>query len=137
MYSSPSIFIRPSSRDRPYYVIGYDGRAGGRPHRFPHNNFSSVFQIFTKLDHMIALWKGKNPIYFGVITIIKTGVFCDAHISCLLYISYKTTFFQKIILKLFLGRFLWNLLQDMQNSLNFICLSNSHFCLHGFCLLVI
>jgi hypothetical protein len=22
---------------------------------------------FTKLDHMIALWKGKKPIYFGVI----------------------------------------------------------------------
>jgi hypothetical protein len=28
---------------------------------------SSVYWIFTKLDHMIALWKGKNPIYFGVI----------------------------------------------------------------------
>jgi hypothetical protein len=41
-------------------------RAGWRPHRFPHNNFSSVYWIFTKLDHMIALWKGKNPIYFGV-----------------------------------------------------------------------
>ena len=40
--------------------------AGGRPHRFPHN-FSSVYQIFTKLGHMIPLWKGKNPIYFRVI----------------------------------------------------------------------
>ena len=40
---------------------------GGRPHRFPHNNFSSVYRIFTKLGHMIPLWKGKNPIYFGVI----------------------------------------------------------------------
>ena len=40
---------------------------GGRPHRFPHNNFSSVYRIFTKLDHKIPLWKGKNPIYFGVI----------------------------------------------------------------------
>jgi hypothetical protein len=40
---------------------------GGRPHRFPHDNFSSVYQIFTKLGHMIPLWKGKNPIYFGVI----------------------------------------------------------------------
>ena len=39
----------------------------GRPHRFPHNNFSSVYQMFTKLGHMIPLWKGKNPIYFGVI----------------------------------------------------------------------
>ena len=33
---------------------------------FPHDNFSSVYWIFTKLDHMIALWKGKKPIYFGV-----------------------------------------------------------------------
>ena len=62
------IFIRPS-RDGPYYVIGYGGRAAGcgRPHRFPHNNFSSVYRIFTQLGHMIPLWKGKNPIYFGVI----------------------------------------------------------------------
>jgi hypothetical protein len=37
---------------------------------FPHNNFSSVYWIFTKLGHMIPLWKGKNPIYVGVITII-------------------------------------------------------------------
>jgi hypothetical protein len=54
------------SRDGPYYVIRY----GGRPHRFLHNNFSSVYRIFTKLGHMIPLWKRKNPIYFGVITII-------------------------------------------------------------------
>jgi hypothetical protein len=39
------------------------GMAGGRP----HNNFSSVYRIFTKFCHMIPLWKGKNPIYFGVI----------------------------------------------------------------------
>jgi hypothetical protein len=43
------------------------GMAGERPHRFPHNNFSSVYRIFNKLGHMIPLWKGKNPIYFGVI----------------------------------------------------------------------
>jgi hypothetical protein len=54
------IFIRPS-REEPYYVIGY----GGCPHRFPHNNFSSVYRVFTKLCHMITLWKGKNSIYFG------------------------------------------------------------------------
>ena len=40
---------------------------GGRPHRFPHDNFSSVYRIFTKLVHMIPRWKGKNTIYFGVI----------------------------------------------------------------------
>ena len=34
---------------------------------FPHDNFNSVYWIFNKLDHMIPLWKGKNPIYFGVI----------------------------------------------------------------------
>jgi hypothetical protein len=28
---------------------------------------SSVYWNFTKLDHMIPLWKGKNPIHFGVI----------------------------------------------------------------------
>jgi hypothetical protein len=43
------------------------GMAGRRPNKFPHNNFSSVYRIFTKLGHMIPLWKGKNPIYFGVI----------------------------------------------------------------------
>ena len=37
---------------------------------FPHDNFSSVYWIFTKLGHMIPLWKGKNPIYVGAITII-------------------------------------------------------------------
>ena len=43
------------------------GIAGRHPHRFQHNNISSVYRIFTKLSHMIGLWKGKNPIYFGVI----------------------------------------------------------------------
>ena len=28
---------------------------------------SSVYWIFSKLGHTIPLWKGKNPIYFGVI----------------------------------------------------------------------
>ena len=59
------------------------------------------------------------------------------HLQFLLYISYKNTFFQKNILKLSLGRFLGNLFQDAQNSLNFICLSDSNFCPHGFCFLVI
>jgi hypothetical protein len=34
---------------------------------FLHDNFSSVYWIFTKLDHMIPLWKEKNPIYFSFI----------------------------------------------------------------------
>jgi hypothetical protein len=29
--------------------------------------FSSVYRIFTKLGHMVPLWKRKNPIYLGVI----------------------------------------------------------------------
>jgi hypothetical protein len=33
---------------------------------FPHDNFNSVYWIFTKLGHMIPLWKGKNLIYVGV-----------------------------------------------------------------------
>ena len=57
------LFICPS-RGRPYYVIGYGGRAA------VHTGFrtmtSSVYWIFTKLCHMIPLWKGKNPIYFVV-----------------------------------------------------------------------
>ena len=57
------IIIRPS-RGGPYYVIGNSGRAacggcaGVRPHRFPHNNFSSVYRIFTKFGHMIPLFWG-------------------------------------------------------------------------------
>ena len=39
--------------------------AGGYPHRFSHNNFSSLYRIFTKLGHMIPPWRVKNPIYFG------------------------------------------------------------------------
>ena len=70
IWQDPIIFICPSSQNGPYYVIRYGGRAGGHPHRFPHNNFNSVCRIFTKFDHIIAMWKGKNPIYFGVITII-------------------------------------------------------------------
>jgi len=58
-----SFYMPISRRGR----IMWLGMAGGRPHRFPHNNFSSVYRIFTKLGHMILLWKGKNPIYFGVI----------------------------------------------------------------------
>ena len=58
------IFIRPS-RDGAV-LCDWVWRAGGRPHRFPHNNFRSVYGIFTKLGHVIPLWKGKYPIYFGV-----------------------------------------------------------------------
>ena len=57
------IFMRPSWDIH----IMWLGMVGGRPHSFPHNNFSSVYRIFTKLGHTIPLCKGKNPIYFGVI----------------------------------------------------------------------
>jgi hypothetical protein len=50
-----SSFYTPVSRQG---RIMWLGMAGGRPHRFPHNNFSPVYQIFTKPGHMIPLWKG-------------------------------------------------------------------------------
>jgi hypothetical protein len=40
------------------------GRVGGRPHRFAHNNFSSVYRIFTKLGHMIPPVEGEEPYLF-------------------------------------------------------------------------
>ena len=61
----PIPFYMPVSRRS--VLCDWVWRAGGRPHRFLHNNFSSVYQIFTKLGHMIPLWKGKTPIYFEVI----------------------------------------------------------------------
>ena len=64
------LFVYARLETGPYYVIGYGGRratGGGRPHRFPHDNFSSVYRIFTKRGRMIPLWTGKNPIYFGII----------------------------------------------------------------------
>jgi hypothetical protein len=45
-------FYTPVSRQG---RIMWLGMVGGRPHRFPHNNFSSVYLIFTKLGHMIPL----------------------------------------------------------------------------------
>jgi hypothetical protein len=58
-------FYTPVSRQGRIMWLGMAG--GGGPHRFPHDNFSSVYRIFTKLGHMIPLWQGKNTIYFGVI----------------------------------------------------------------------
>jgi hypothetical protein len=63
---------------------------------FPHDNFSSVYWIFTKLDHTIPLWKGKNPIYFGIIrskvkvTVTINIIFDNGHfrtITLVLYIG--------------------------------------------------
>ena len=54
-------FYTPVSRRA--VLCNWVWRAGGRP----HNNFISVYWIFIKLDHTIPLWKGKSPIYFGVI----------------------------------------------------------------------
>ena len=42
------------------------------PYRLNQHRSWTVYWIFTKLGHIIPLWKGKkNPIYFGVITIIS------------------------------------------------------------------
>jgi hypothetical protein len=63
---------------------------------FPHDNFSSVYWIFTKLGHMIPLSKRKNPIYFGVITIIPFDnlyidgriLWCTHFLLSLIYINF-------------------------------------------------
>ena len=68
----------------------------------------------------VMLWEEGLSIYRVVQKVFVTFDF-------LLYISYKTTFVQNNILKLSLGRFLLNLFQDTQNSLNFICLFNNLF----------
>ena len=39
-------------------MIGYGGRRAG---------FRTITLVLYKLGHMIPLWKGKNPIYVGVI----------------------------------------------------------------------
>ena len=57
---------------------------------FPHDNFSSVYWIFTKLDHMIALWKGKNPIYFGI---IRSKVKVTVTINRIVYVCNKIILF--------------------------------------------
>jgi hypothetical protein len=33
---------------------------------YSNGDLDLVYQIFTKLGHVIPLWKGKKPIYFGV-----------------------------------------------------------------------
>ena len=63
-----------------------------------HDNFSSVYWIFTKLGHMIPLWKGKNLIYVGVIrskvkvTVTLNIIFDNGrfHITLVLYIGSLT-----------------------------------------------
>ena len=49
----------------------------------------------------------------------------------------KPHFFKKIFKSYLWADFYENLFQDTQNSLNFICLSDSIFCLHGVCFLVL
>jgi hypothetical protein len=54
--------------DRRRAADGGRAAGGGRAStQVSHDNFSSVYRIFTKLGHMITRWKGKNSIYFGVI----------------------------------------------------------------------
>ena len=56
------------------------GMAGGRPYRFPHNNFSSVCRIFTKLGHMIPLQKGKNLFILGSLPLYLLIIYIDGRI---------------------------------------------------------
>ena len=62
----------PCGRGRTLFILGSLGQSHYKYNfwqqgRFHTNNFSSVYWIFNKLGHMIPLWKGKNPIYIGVI----------------------------------------------------------------------
>ena len=59
-----NIFICPS-RDGPYYVIGYGGRAGVR-------TITLVLYIGSLPN--LATWKGKNPIYFGVMSKVRVTI---------------------------------------------------------------
>ena len=58
------------------------------------------------------------------------------HLDFLLYISYKTTFKKKKIKAISGQIFMKIYFKTRRNSLNFIYLSDSNFCLHGFCFLV-
>jgi hypothetical protein len=40
-------------------------RAGDRPHRFPHNNFSSIYRIFTKLATRFPCGRGRTLFILG------------------------------------------------------------------------
>ena len=60
----------PCGRGRTLFILGSLGQRSPllqieflTTGSFLHDNFSSVFWIFTKLGHMIPLWKGENPIY--------------------------------------------------------------------------
>ena len=74
----------PRGRERTLFILGSLGQRSRSPllwiellttGSFPHDNFSSVYWIFTKLSHMFPLWKGKNPFYFGVIrSMVKVTV---------------------------------------------------------------
>ena len=66
----------PCGRGRTLFILGSLSQRSRSPllwieflttGSFPHDNSSSVYWIITKLGHMIPMWKGKNPIYFGVI----------------------------------------------------------------------
>jgi hypothetical protein len=77
---------------------------------FPHDNFSSVYWNFTKLGHMIPLWKGKNPIYFGVITIIpfdnlyrRTYFVMHTFLVCVVFCKPLSVFLSFVILAIVLS----------------------------------
>jgi hypothetical protein len=78
----------PCGRGRTLFILGSFGQRSRSPllwikilttGPFPHDNFSSVYWILTKLGHMITLWKGKNPIYFEVFTIIFDNLYRRAY----------------------------------------------------------
>jgi hypothetical protein len=48
---------------------------------FPHDNFSSVYWIFTKLGHMIYLWKGLRTLFIlGSLPLYRLIIYIDGRI---------------------------------------------------------
>ena len=52
---------------------------------FPHDNFSSVYWIFAKLDHMIPLRKGKNLFILGSLPLYRLIIYID---RCILWCTH-------------------------------------------------
>jgi hypothetical protein len=81
-----------------------------------------VYWILTKLGHMIPLWKGKNPIYFGVITIIPFDNL------------YRQAYF---VMHTFLVVSIVSSWEGQVSKLNVVCLSSNINIVHMYVMLII
>ena len=99
-----------------------------RQHRVRNARYNSCDDVRFALDH-----------YAWIVFVLATVHGHKYSSPSIFYYIFhiKPHLFQKNILRPSLGRFLWNLFQDTQNFLNFMCLFDSNFCLHGVCFLVL